>query len=425
MSAVNGAMSNTDAKSVTRPAQKPTRWMGEILLAQPLSTVWLALLSVTISVTVATALFTVSYTRKERVTGQLVLDKGLVKIYTPPISGIVTKKLVKEGDSVSAGQALFIVSTERVSSARGNTQAEILRKIDERKSHIRQERDKQKQVLLRDELTLGQRLVFLKQEINLLAQEIDTIGQRLRLNKATLARNKELLKQEYVSAARVDEFEQDVLDQQLKQQVAERNLSMMRKEQNQLQSDLANLPLTAQNKMSEFDRLILALEQETTDSESRRELVINAPQAGQITTILAEVGQTTHTDRPMASLIPNDAKLLANLYLPSRAYGFIEKNLTVLLRYPAYPYQKFGQYSGKVKEVGRTALTAGDLTAVGQTRNEQLYRVLVNLESQSIQAYGKPIDLQEGTQVEADILIDKRKLYEWVLEPLYSITGKL
>jgi membrane fusion protein len=424
MSLTSNSAASTAVKPFRHPAQKPTRWMGEILLAQPLSTVWLAWLSVLISATVATALFTVSYTRKERVTGQLTLDKGLVKIYTPPISGIVTKKLIQEGDKVVPGQALFAISIDRVSSSRGDTQAEILRKIDERKKHIQDERDKQMQILQRDELTLGQRLVFLKQEINMLTQEIATMGQRLRLNKGTLARNKELLKQEYVSAARVDEFEQEVLDQQLKQQVAERNLSMILKEQNQVQSDLANLPLTMQNKRSEFDRLILALEQETTDSESRRELVINAPQAGQVTTILVEVGQTTQPDKPLASLLPNNAKLLATLYLPSRAYGFIEKNLIVLLRYPAYPYQKFGQYSGKVLEVGRSALTADELAATGQTRTEQLYRVLVSLENQSIQAYGRPIKLQDGTQVEADILIDTRKLYEWALEPLYSVTGK-
>lgn len=404
---------------------KPARWMGEILLAQPLSTAWLSWLSILIFAAIATALFTVNYTRKERVTGQLTLDKGLVKIYTPPITGIMTKKLVKEGDKVIGGQPLFVVSLERVSTSRGDTQADILRKIEERKRHLVQEREKQLQVMQRDELTLQQKNIFLKQEINLLTQEIETLMQRLRLNKSTLARNKELLKQEFVSAARVDELEQEVLDQQLKQQVAERNLSAMKKEQNQLQSDITNYPLTTQNKSSEYDRLILTLEQEATDSESKRELVINAPQDGQITTILSEIGQTIQPDKPLASLLPNNAKLIANLYLPSRAFGFIEKNLLVLIRFPAYPYQKFGQYGGKVKELGRTALSADELTAVGQVRTEPLYRVIVSLDSQSIQAYGKSIDLQDGTQVEADILIDTRKLYEWVLEPLYSVTGKL
>ena len=40
-------------------------------------------------------------------------------------------------------------------------------------------------------------------------------------------------------------------------------------------------------------------------------------------------------------------------------------------------------------------------------------------------AYGNAQPLQAGMVVEADVLQEKRKLYEWVLEPLYSLTGKL
>jgi membrane fusion protein len=211
----------------------------------------------------------------------------------------------------------------------------------------------------------------------------------------------------------------------LKYQNAQRNLTAMRKEINQLQSDLDNFPLTTQNRQSEFDRQILTLEQEITDSEGHRELLVNAPQAGKITTILIDMGQTVLAEKPLAALIPNSAILQANLYLPSRAYGFVERDMAVLLRYPAYPYQKFGQYGGKVLEVGRTALTVDELRAVGQVNTEPFYRVRIALDAQTVQAYGKPVALQDGLQVDADILIDTRKLYEWVLEPLYSVTGKL
>ena len=408
-----------------KPPISPARWMGEIQLAQPLSTAWLAWLSLSISAAVVVALFTVDYTRKERVTGQLSLDTGLVKIYGPSTLGVVVKKLVKEGATVIAGQPLFVISLERVSSMRGDTQAEISRQIAERKKHLSQEREKQSKVMLREEATLGQRIVFLKQEIELLTQEVQTHTKRLKLSQAALARGGELLKQSFISPARLEEIEQEVLDQQLKQQLAERSLTTMRKDLNQFQSDLANLPLTTQNRLSETDRQMLALDQEATDSEGRRELVINAPQSGLITTILFEVGQTMQADKPLAALLPSNAKLQASIYLPSRAYGFVEKNLKVQLRYPAYPYQKFGQYSGKISEIGRTALTTEELKVTGQAGGSSLYRLLIDLDAQTIQAYGKPVALQEGLQVEADILIDTRKLYEWVLEPLYSVVGKL
>ncbi|MFI8040681.1 HlyD family secretion protein, partial [Acinetobacter baumannii] len=42
-----------------------------------------------------------------------------------------------------------------------------------------------------------------------------------------------------------------------------------------------------------------------------------------------------------------------------------------------------------------------------------------------VKAYGKDMPLQVGMTLEGDIMHEKRKLYEWVLEPLFSITGKL
>ncbi len=56
---------------------------------------------------------------------------------------------------------------------------------------------------------------------------------------------------------------------------------------------------------------------------------------------------------------------------------------------------------------------------------EQLYRLRVTLDDQAVTAYGQPRPLQSGMLLDADILQDTRRLYEWVLEPLYSLTGKL
>ena len=55
---------------------------------------------------------------------------------------------------------------------------------------------------------------------------------------------------------------------------------------------------------------------------------------------------------------------------------------------------------------------------------EPLYRIKVELESQSIGAYGKPEPLRPGMQVEADILLDRRRLIEWIFEPILSLAGR-
>lgn len=56
---------------------------------------------------------------------------------------------------------------------------------------------------------------------------------------------------------------------------------------------------------------------------------------------------------------------------------------------------------------------------------EPLYRVRVRLERQSITTYGQAQPLKAGMALDASVLLERRKLYEWVLEPLYSISGKV
>ena len=113
--------------------------------------------------------------------------------------------------------------------------------------------------------------------------------------------------------------------------------------------ELRALPLRHQAQLAELERNRLGVEQELAESESLRQLVIHAPQAGVVTAIVAEAGQTADPGRALLSIVPAGAVLQAHLYAPSRAIGFIRVGDTVRLRYQAYPYQKFGQAQGVVQ----------------------------------------------------------------------------
>ena len=69
--------------------------------------------------------------------------------------------------------------------------------------------------------------------------------------------------------------------------------------------------------------------------------------------------------------------------------------------------------------------TIGIISPQEQLNNEPVYLVRAKLDKQMVKAYGKDMPLQVGMTLEGDIMHEQRKLYEWVLEPLFSITGKL
>src|SRR5690606_32686170 len=129
---------------------------------------------------------------------------------------------------------------------------------------------------------------------------------------------------------------------------------------------------------------------------------------------------------PLLTIVPTGAPLVAELLAPSAAIGFLRVGAPVLLRYQAYPWQKFGQYPGRVTTISRAALAADDLGQLAPEADAgQLYRVTVAPEAQAVRAYGRPESLQAGMRVEAHVLVDTRPLYQWVLEPVYTLRGAL
>ena len=52
-------------------------------------------------------------------------------------------------------------------------------------------------------------------------------------------------------------------------------------------------------------------------------------------------------------------------------------------------------------------------------------RAGVTLDQQSVAAYGQAQALVPGMQLEADVLLDRRRLIEWLFEPVLGIAGRV
>ena len=45
--------------------------------------------------------------------------------------------------------------------------------------------------------------------------------------------------------------------------------------------------------------------------------------------------------------------------------------------------------------------------------------------AQQVRAYGQAMNLQAGMAVDADIWLDRRRVIEWLFDPILSITGRV
>jgi membrane fusion protein len=133
-------------------------------------------------------------------------------------------------------------------------------------------------------------------------------------------------------------------------------------------------------------------------------------------------------EQRVASLLPAGSVLEAELYAPSRAAGFIHPGTAVLLRYDAFPYQKFGLFSGRVREIAAATVPLGDVQRPGADTpgaSEPVYRIRVQLDAQAVPASGQLRELKPGMQLAATLVLEQRTLAEWAIEPLLAMKGRL
>ncbi|MFJ2991171.1 HlyD family secretion protein [Pandoraea sp. NPDC087047] len=406
-----------------------TSTLGKIVLLRPVSFTVLTVAAACMATAVALLFVFGSYTRRTTVEGVVVPDAGLVKVYAQQ-PGIVLRKVVTEGHRVARGAVLYIVSTELHSSAQGRTQAALIEQARQRRISLLQEIDKTR-ALQRDERdTLQAKLASLRAESARLDDQLASQSERASIAADGVARYRRLLAQDYISTDQLQQRQADLLDQQSRLLGLRRERANVNQSLKETVNTLAGLALRHQNQLSQATRSVIDVDQTMIESEARRELVVTAPEAGLVTAAIAEPGQMVDTAHPAASIVPDGARWHVHLFLPSEAVGFVRVGDRVRVRYQAFPYQKFGQYHARVTSIARTALSAVELSTGGMLSNDPrgghaFYRVSATLDSQNVTAYGKPQPLQAGMALQADILRERRRLYEWVLEPLYSLTGKL
>ena len=398
-------------------------WLGSIQLVRPVSLTVLTLLVVVASLAVGALLVEGRYTRKARVAGFLVPDRGVIRL-VPPQVGTVLESHVAEGRAVRQGDVLFVLAIDQATAQGDAVQTTLATRERSLKGASAQ------QALLQQsqQAAIDRRLDDMRRELSSMQAEADLQTQRLALAQKAQSRLESLRDENFISAAQVQGKAEEVLGLRAQLQNLERQRVAQLREIGALEAQRRELPLRGQAQQGEIDRDLAVLAQQSAENEARRRIVVRAPQDGVISGVLAEPGHGVSPAAALASLVPANARLQAHLFAPSSAIGFMHANQAVLLRYQAFPYQKFGHQVGQVVQVSRSPLLAAELAGLpmqGPASTEPLYRITVTLDQQTVAAYGQAQALSPGMQLEADVQLDRRRLIEWIFEPVLGITGKV
>lgn len=387
---------------------------------------WLVI-SVVVLITAATALFFIfgSYTKYESSTGELLPKNGML-IIPPPVSATVVDIPVKEGQHVEKDDVLMVLSSE-VSTQLGQTRQVIAENLKGQRERLQQDLvtlEKLHQVEMKG---LTDAIASLKLQQEQLKLQLTHRRKQVSLAKMQLDKLEAMHNEGYASSRQMEEQESNLLDSQARYQEYQRQLLDISQKIVQTEQQLHEKPLDDEKKRNDIERQLADNRQSMAENEARRSFELRAPKSGYVGMIMVKNGQMLTAGQSAIAVLPSNTELVARIMVNTQSIGFIQPGQRVVVRYKAFPYQKFGQQYGKVIEVSRTALSPQEVTTLTGKNNiqEQQYRVLVSLDKQSITAYAQNEKLKPGMALDADFIVDKRRLYEWVLEPIFALGQKI
>ena len=404
-----------------------TRWTGQTAAIRPVSAWFLTGFLALIAAGVIVFLFVGSYTKKERVIGILMPAAGVLRVRAPE-SAVVAAIAVREGQAVKAGELLMEINRERFS--------------DQAAARVLADNSL---ALQRDQLSVqsGQTskagnsgIVMLEERARRAAADLINMAEEIRLqeqqvaaSQQVLANLKPLADEKIVSDIQYQQQSNQVLDLRARLEGLKRARAGLQTEITVARSEAAGLKAKSAAEVAALERSLLALDQDRLQRQASIVMQIRAPVDGTVTALITAQGQRVDGSTTLATLVPADSKLEAVLFVPSSAIGFIKPGRRVVLRYDAYPFEKFGQYFGAIASVSAADVPTLDLASPAAnplpTDKRTTFRIVVALDQDQIEAYGLKVKLKPGQTLAADIELDRRRLIEWMFDPLYAMAKRL
>lgn len=389
---------------------------GGVHLAPPLS--WQIIGYGLLGVLVVTMTFLAlgSYARVETVTGKIVPDAGSAVI-TPTRNGIVTRLYAREGDAVPAGAPLVDIRAEevllgggtgpeRVDAALADEDARLAaqQRSTDRTAGVSRERYAAQAAGLRNELTALDGQITLQRRL----VEVANDG---------FNRIREVAAKGYITKRDLEDREQTMLSRQ-------QQLAVLEQTRADKSATLAQTLRAMDEALGTAHSATAGIAGSRADIASRRYTVaagrgytLTAPIAGIATAVTARLGQPVQPGTSLLTVIPKGAHLEAQLYVPTRAAGFLAKGQPVRLQVDAYPFERFGAVTARITGISTAAIVQANATGQG----EPVYLVTAALADPAVRAFGQRRPLQADMTLTARIITEKRSLAEWLFEPLMAV----
>lgn len=411
------------------------KWMGKALLIKGYSAWFVFLLSIVFIIVLVLAAIFGTYTRRINVPGEITTQPRAINLFSTQ-QGFIINSHVKVGDKVKKGDPIYDLDVSQTTQL-GNVTQNTIESINNQINNIYEIIETLKENKLITSNALKQQideynrfhqdsLLLVKNAEKGMSEMFESMQNFADYQKKGLINNEQFNNQRYLY------YQQQNSYQFLQNQIIQENLSII-----QLNSELVTKIADFDNKISEYQFQLNALQRQLTEVNAKGTLIISAPSDGRIESLSVTDGQMVKTDDSLAQLIPANAdSYYLVLWAPNESVPYISVNDKINIRYEAYPYQKFGQFSGEIMSISNVPASSQEMSTYSSSPLSQnninyqaYYKVMVSLDKQQMVKFNSKIKLTNGMKADITLFLEKRPIYQWMLSPFYdiqkSITGPI
>lgn len=379
------------------------------------------------------------------------IPETYVKIVQPTEAGIVREILVREGQSVEAGQVLMRMDAQLTDADARAIRGEfdlkrlVLRRIDaEMAGRPMREEANDPPVLFAQ--VAQQQAARHQAYIDAISQEQSNLGkvqhdlqaanevlQKLRETVPTYGRSadafEKLGKEGFYSVLAVEEKRRDHIEKTQDLRAQESTVSSLKSSVAASEKKLVQMTSSyrsdLQNERVDTESQFRKLLEERGKIEHKSDLlVLRAPQRGIIKDLATHtIGTVVSPGSVLMSLVPQDEPLQAEILVKNEDVAFVYEKQRVKIKLSAYPFQKYGMVDGTISHLGPDAADPTSAPVKGtaeapDTSGGLRYKALVRLDAQHLQTDGKRMSLSPGMQVVVEIQQGQRTVMEYLLSPV-------
>jgi membrane fusion protein len=383
--------------------------------ARGLSTVMIALFTVVVLVAILVTI-------PETVTGAFVLvpERGADPVRTPR-EGTVAEVRVSEGETVAKNAVLFVIRSQAVGDRMADMRGVEMQStgLQARLANSNAEYESQRRADALESTRLTTR-----------AASLDRIA-TLKKKQLVVTRDMAERSKRGQQSGAVGGWEVDRLSLEADQLAAD--VETVSADRDEARAALAKLRQDAATREVQHRELLRSLQQEgeiarvRVDAMKRLpagaqgDLVVTAPCTGSLLRMMVSTaGAVVQAGDALGEIACAGERLQVEMALGQQDVSRVRVGQGAKLLYDAFPYQRFGARTGRVRWVGPASAVRAAVTTPASGA-DGIFRALIDATDTSIAVRGEPRPLLVGMRGEARVVTGRRSLISYAFEPIRAL----